>query len=894
MTTPLGFVRASAPAEAAVATAEVRSESVAARDDASYRRIIARQRRLGLMIAGVVMVVLPGLSVVGHVLAGAPLVGTTLAAVFLVATGSLAIAVRRIRADRLWLAAAILGLTGMLGILALTVVEPPEIATWSIGLIALLPIGMSVFATWGFAGQLRWSIVTGLILLVILALVPGSSELRADRPALIGAFGVGTAVGLAAAHLFELGRLAQHRTGRIVHARRTELIHANHRTARSLVQLRAVESIASILTDQGANPAALDAVMGILFVDFDCSHPSIYLGDEKRVRLGAQRGYLTPIAEIAAGHGIIGRALATGANQLVADVISDPDYRVASPDIVSELAVPLFADGRLIGVLNVESVRPLDAADVASIRVVADRVAAACDVAHRRGTLIESEARYQSLVASLHEGVVLQDANGRIVASNPAAERLLGMTVGQLMGKTSLDPRWRAVREDGSDFPGSEHPASIALATREPVLGVVMGVHKPTGELSWVLVDAVPLQADASPAGGVVVSFSDITERWRLQADLLQSQKMDSVGRLAGGIAHDFNNLLTAILGNGSMLAEIVDGEASEHVVEIQRAAERAAELTRQLLGFARKSILDPGDHRLNAIVTDMEPMIRRLVGAHIAVVINLDPAVGHVRVDRSQIDQVLLNLIVNARDAMPDGGTLCIETSTTTRSELDAALAVDADRIAILSVRDSGVGMDSDIQSHVFDPFYTTKPRGRGTGLGLATTHGIVAQSGGAIRDDSTPGEGSTFAVYLPEVQPVVARPPTLLPKINPSGVGTLLLVEDEDAVREVARRILERAGYRVLHAPNANAALSVIGTGIDEIDLLVSDVVMPGMRGPEMYEVLRKLRPDLPAIFLSGYADLADSTDGLPDGSRFLAKPYSPDDLIRIVQLALGTSAA
>ena len=894
MTTPLGFVRASARAVAAGATADGRSASAVADDDASYRRIIGRQRRLGLKIAGTVTVVLPAISLVGHLVAGASFLGTALAAVFLVAMSSLVIVVRGIRADRLWLSATVLGITGMLGILAITVVEPPGIATWSMGIMAMLPIGMSVFATWGFPGQLRWSIITGTILLVILALAPGSSELRVDRVALIGAFGLGTAFGLAAAHLFELSRRAQHRTGRLAHARRTELIHANQRSARSLVQLRAVESIAFILTEKGATPAALDAVMGILFEDFDCSHPSIYLGDRDRVRLGAQRGYLMPVAEIAAGHGIIGRALASGTSQLVSDIRTDPDYRAASPDVVSELAVPLFADGRLIGVLNVECVRLLDAADVASITVVADRVAVACDVANRRATLIESEARYQSLVASLHEGVVLQDANGRIVASNPAAERLLGMTIDQLMGKTSLDARWRTVHEDGTDFPGSEHPASIALATREPVLGVVMGVHKPTGELSWVLVDAVPLQSDASPSGGVVVSFTDITDRSRLQADLLQSQKMDSVGRLAGGIAHDFNNLLTAILGNGTMLAEIVDGEASEHVVEIQRAAERAAELTRQLLGFARKSLLDPGDHLLNAIVTDMEPMIRRLVGAHIAVVINLDPRVGHVRVDRSQIDQVLLNLAVNARDAMADGGTLCIGTSTTTRSELDAALPVDADRIAILSIRDSGVGMDADIRSHVFDPFYTTKPRGHGTGLGLATTHGIVAQSGGAIRVDSVPGDGSTFAVYLPEVEPVIATPPILLPKINPSGVGTLLLVEDEDAVREVARRILERAGYRVLHAPNANAALSVIGGGIDEIDLLVSDVVMPGMRGPEMYEVLRRLRPDLPAIFLSGYADLADSTEGLPLGSRFLAKPYSPDDLIRIVQLALGKRAA
>jgi PAS domain S-box-containing protein len=894
MTTPLRSVRASARARAAGARGDAPSASWIAHDAAAYRRIVARQRRLGVRIASIVTVVLPVISLIGHLLAGTPFLGTAMAAVFLVATSALVIVVGRFGADRLWLAATILGLTGMLRILAITVLEPPQIATWTIGIIAMLPIAMSVFAAWGVASQLRWSVVAGTILLLILAVTPASSELGADRPALIGAFGLGTAFGLVAAHLFELGRLAQHRTSRLAHARRRELIQANDRSARSLLQLQAVESIAVILTEQGAAPAALDAVTRILSVDFGYSHPSIYLGDETRVRLGSQRGYLTPVSEIAAGHGVIGRALATGAVQHVTDIAADPDYRAASSDVISELAVPLFADGRLIGVLNVEGIRILDAADVASITVIADRVAAACDLANRRVTLLSSEARYQSLVASLHEGVVLQDANGKIVASNPAAETILGMTLDQLMGKTSLDARWRSVREDGSDFPGADHPASIALATGQPVLGVVMGVHKPSGELSWVSVDAVPLQPDASPSGGVVVSFSDITERQRLQADLVQSQKMDSVGRLAGGIAHDFNNLLTAILGNGSMLAEIVDGEAGEHVAEIQRAAERAAELTRQLLGFARKSMLDPGDHLVNAIVTDMEPMIRRLVGAHIAVVINLDPAVGHVRVDRSQIDQVLLNLAVNARDAMADGGTLCIGTSMTTRSALDPALQVDAERIAILTVRDSGIGMSADVRSHAFDPFYTTKPRGHGTGLGLATTHGIIAQSGGAITVDSVPGDGSTFAVYLPEVKPVAAAPPVILAKINPAGVGTVLLVEDEDAVREVARRILERAGYRVLHAPNANAALSVIGAGIDEIDLLVSDVVMPGMRGPEMYEVLRKRRPDLPAIFLSGYADLADSTEGMPLGSRFLAKPYTPDELIRLVQLALGKRAA
>jgi PAS domain S-box-containing protein len=979
-----------------------------ARNAAAYRRIVLRQRRRGLRVASLVAIGLAALSLTSRaVLDPIPLV-FTLDALLLAAMTALHLSVGRLAASRLWMVAALLGFGGVVTPAAALAIGQADNSLYAIGTVGMAPVALAVFAAWRFSNQVRWSIgATALLLLVTVPAAHGDAV--PIVLALWRAWILGIVFGLAAARLFELARLALYRSARLAHSRRSELVAANRRARQAVARMEAVESIGAALTEQGVTPDALDLVVGILADDLGYSHPAILLGDGRGVRLGAQRGYVDPVVEIGPGNGVIGRALTEDRPQFVPDVRTDPDYRAAAAGIRSQIAVPLRANGLLIGILNVESRTELEPSDVASITIVADRVAVALDVADRHRTLesivdgtplaivaydrservrfwgtgaermfgwraadvtgrpspfldsidpatdpafrtiiagdrvdgaeaerrhrdghqipvrifaasfrdspgggqvvayqdltrerrtetalAHSEARYEMLVESLQEGVVLQDADGAIVSSNPAADRMLRLRHDPLTGRATRNPLLSMIREDGSSIAARERPAAIARRTGRPVTDMVLGVQAPSGDVTWISTTAIPVQAGSSPAGGVVVSFGDVTERQRLQTELLQAQKMDSVGRLAGGIAHDFNNLLTAILGNSEMLESIVEGEAAEHVEEIRRAAERAAELTRQLLGFARKTMLDPGDHGLNTIVTEMEPMIRRLVGAHIAVVTRLDPAVGHVRVDRSQMDQVLLNLALNARDAMADGGILAIETRVVERADLDPAVVVAADRIAILTVRDSGIGMDENVRRHAFDPFYTTKPRGRGTGLGLATTHGIVIQSGGAITVDSRPGDGSAFAIYLPEVEPVAIAP--VVPKDAPGAVceGTILLVEDEDAVRDVARRILERAGFRVLHAPNASAAMSVIGSGLADIDVLVSDVVMPGLRGPAMYELLRQSAPNLPAVFVSGYADLADETDSLPTGSRFLAKPYIPADLIRIVQAALAERAA
>jgi CheY-like chemotaxis protein len=292
--------------------------------------------------------------------------------------------------------------------------------------------------------------------------------------------------------------------------------------------------------------------------------------------------------------------------------------------------------------------------------------------------------------------------------------------------------------------------------------------------------------------------------------------------------------------------------------------------------------VLDPATHDLNAIVEGLEPFLRRLLGERVALVTYLGADMGHIRVDRSQIDQILVNLAINARDAMPDGGTLVVETSAHDAADIDTILDLRAERIALLTVSDTGIGMSEAVRARAFEPFFTTKPFGEGTGLGLATTYGIVRQSGGAITVDSEPGAGTTFRIYLPQVA-AIDGPDDEAPEAGRTtqAARTVLVVEDEESVRTLIARMLERMGYRVLQAPNGAAAVSLVGTRLWEVDLLLTDVVMPGMRGPELYEILRSTRPDLEVLFMSGYAEGVDGAGALPAGATLLAKPFAPGAL-------------
>jgi len=396
----------------------------------------------------------------------------------------------------------------------------------------------------------------------------------------------------------------------------------------------------------------------------------------------------------------------------------------------------------------------------------------------------------------------------------------------------------------------------------------------------------------------ILLAVEDVSERkqseealLRSQEHLRQAQKMEAIGRLAGGIAHDFNNLLTAIIGYSALLLDTLDGNetALQQVHQIKSAGDRAAALTRQLLAFSRRQVLQPKVLDLNLIVADFDRMLRRLVGERIEVAIDCAPDLWQVRADPGEIGRAIMNLALNARDAMPGDGTLTIQTANLTMVEAEARERdLPPGRYAMLAVRDTGVGMDAEMQEHIFEPFFTTKETGKGTGLGLATVLGIVEQSGGAIRCQSEVGDGTSFQILLPAVAEAV-QPGARLPAglaTAPRGTESILLVEDEDAVRELVQRILEARGYAVIEARNGGEGLKLCKSHPGQIDLLVTDVVMPELGGRELAEAALKLRPGLKVVFMSGHTQDVILKEGVQQGAAFLHKPFTPMQLAQKVR--------
>jgi nitrogen-specific signal transduction histidine kinase/CheY-like chemotaxis protein len=388
----------------------------------------------------------------------------------------------------------------------------------------------------------------------------------------------------------------------------------------------------------------------------------------------------------------------------------------------------------------------------------------------------------------------------------------------------------------------------------------------------------------------------DVSERQKLEERFRQSQKMEAVGRLAGGIAHDFNNLLTVITGFSDLLLGKPGSDATrrEYAGEIRKAGERAALLTRQLLAFSRQQILLPEILDLNAVVGEVDSMLRRLIGEDIDLKTPLAPNLGRVKADPGQIQQILMNLAVNARDAMPQGGKLTIETANV---ELDSAYArthaeVKPGSYVMLAVSDTGTGMVAEIQARIFEPFFTTKEKGKGTGLGLATVYGIVKQSGGNIWVYSEPGRGTSFKIYLPQVGEATAAAAPPIPSEARTGASeTILLVEDDRGVRALARRVLELHGFRVLEADRGEDALQISERHEGPIHLLLTDVIMPGMSGRALADRLGTGHPETRVLFMSGYTDEAIVHHGvLESGIAFLQKPFTPDSLARKVRETLG----
>ena len=506
-----------------------------------------------------------------------------------------------------------------------------------------------------------------------------------------------------------------------------------------------------------------------------------------------------------------------------------------------------------------------------------------------------SEQRFRSLIEHSSDVITLLDETGAILYSTQSLKPTLGYAAGEMAGRNVLD----LVHPD--QF---AQAASLLMDLRldpdHAVRGEFQVLHK---DGSWRDLDVVLANHLANPAlRAFVVTYRDVTDRKRAEESLRAAderlrtvQKMEAVGRLAAGIAHDFNNLLTAILGSTDLVLEELPADHPSRIdaLESRQAALRAADLTRQLLAFSRQQVLAPRVVDLNDVVRDVERLLRRLIGEDVELLTRLAPAPGTVRADPSQLEQVLVNIAVNARDAMPRGGILTIETSQATLDDESAAhqAVVTPGEYVVVALSDTGVGMDAETQARVFEPFFTTKERGKGTGLGLATAYGIVKQSGGYIWVYSEVGIGTTFRIYLPRVSEP-AEPPLIPPATRGDlrGSETILVVEDQDEVRNLIRRILEARGYRIITAANGPAALQVAATHEGSIDLLVTDVVMPGMSGREVSLLLTAGRKGLRTLFLSGYTDESIVHHGILEaGVEFLQKPFSAEVLARRVREVL-----
>jgi PAS domain S-box-containing protein len=498
--------------------------------------------------------------------------------------------------------------------------------------------------------------------------------------------------------------------------------------------------------------------------------------------------------------------------------------------------------------------------------------------------LRESEGKYKTLVENLPQKIFFKDRNSAYISCNENYAHDLEIASEEIAGRTDYDFYDRNLAEK---YRADDQRIMAAGQVEELEERYVQ--H---GKEVWVHTVKTPVRDKQGNVTGILGIFRDVTEFKQVQDQLRHAQKMEAIGNLAGGVAHDFNNLLMVINGYSQILLMDLppDSPIRPQLEEIKKAGDRAAALTRQLLVISRKQVAQPEVLVLNGVVNGMEKMLRRLIGEDIELRTCLDPGLARVKADPGQIEQILLNLAGNARDAMPRGGKLTIETAN---AELDAEYArthvgVAPGRYALLAVSDTGTGIAPEHQSRIFEPFFTTKEPGKGTGLGLAIVHGIVKQHGGAIWLYSEPGKGTTFKVYLPRVEEAAeAPPPAQVPPAALHGTETILLVEDEAAVRAVVREALAGQGYVVLEAFDGGQALQIAREHSGGIDLLITDMVMPRMGGSELAGKLGAARPGVKVLFMSGYADHAAVHNGtLSSGSNYLQKPFTLEALTRRVR--------
>jgi len=503
----------------------------------------------------------------------------------------------------------------------------------------------------------------------------------------------------------------------------------------------------------------------------------------------------------------------------------------------------------------------------------------------------QAKREWESTFDTVPDPIFLLDKDYSIRRCNRAAANLLGLEFHAILGR----PCYEVLHGRSEPLPNCPHRRMLESGkneradVEEPRLGRIFDAT------------ATPLRDPKGILKGSVHVLRDVTERKRVEEQLRQAQKMEAVGQLAGGVAHDFNNLLMAIIGYSDLLlARLRDGDhLRKHIQEIKKAGERAASLTRQLLAFSRRQVLVPQVLDLNSVVSNMQKMLRRMIGEDIDLLTLPAPGLGQVKADPGQVEQVIVNLAVNARDAMPEGGKLTIETAN---AELDESytrghIDVLPGPYVMLAVSDTGAGMDRETLSHVFEPFFTTKEEGKGTGLGLATVYGIVKQSGGHIVVSSEPGQGTTFKIYLPRIEAageLPARGSTV--EEMPQGTETILLVEDDAVVCKLVHEMLQSSGYTVLEASGAREALAVGERYVPRpIHLLLADVVMPEMSGPQLADRLGHVYPKMKVLYMSGYTDAAVMRHGkLNANAAYLQKPFAPEVLARRVREVLDAVPA
>jgi two-component system, cell cycle sensor histidine kinase and response regulator CckA len=509
---------------------------------------------------------------------------------------------------------------------------------------------------------------------------------------------------------------------------------------------------------------------------------------------------------------------------------------------------------------------------------------------HRiRRTLLDQEELFRLISENAVDMIAVVDASGRRLYNSPSYERILGYTQEEL----SKSSPWEQIHPE--DLKKVQDAARMAIAKG---VGRSIDYRMKHKDGHWILIESTASTVVDSQGrvDKLVIVNRNIDERRRLEDQFRQAQKMEAIGRLSGGIAHDFNNLLGVIMGYCEILQIKVDqaNPIRNNLDQIFLAAKRAADLTRQLLAFSRQQVLEPGVFVLNSVVSNIEPMLRRVIGEDIELTISLDKHCGKLRADLGQLGQVLMNLVVNSRDAMPNGGKLCIETSNVELDELFIRkwpFPVTCGRYILLSVTDTGVGMDSATQQRIFEPFFTTKEKSQGTGLGLSMVYGVVKQSGGYIDVYSHPGVGTTIKIYLPQVD---EETPTTESHTRSLAIArgneTILLVEDEEGLRTVTQTVLESLGYRVLSAANGQDALETARTFTGDIDLLFTDMVMPGMNGQTLANEISKVRPGTKTLLMSGYTGQGI---GLPmtfsPGTIFLQKPFTRSALSQKILDAL-----